>query len=320
MGALRKRLRTVWQRWLQRRIPAAREVQLDQRRIFIFPTLQGFFFIFIAALLFIGGINYENNLLLAFSFMLVSLFLIAILHTFRNLAGLTLVAAASRPGFAGGDGALEVRVIAGRHPHRSVWLGWPHAPLEEITTEAGEEASLWLSVRLAHRGRPDPGRLRVETRYPLGLLRSWSLVDLDHRALAWPKPLPGGECPASGGTEEAGAGVHDAGSEEFEGLRSYVAGDSLRLVDWKSYARGRGLNTKQFSDPQEGRLWLEWDRLAGLDPESRYSRLCHWVLTLDSRGERYGLRLPDGQLEPGAGALQRQQALDLLALSGPGGH
>src|SRR5690606_11869525 len=111
-------------------------------------------------------------------------------------------------GFVGEQGALEVRVSGGRHPHRSIWLGWPGAPMEEVSIEAGAEASLWLSVRLAHRGRPHPGRLRVETRYPLGLLRSWSLVDLDHRPLAWPKPLPGGDCPASGGDEYDGEGRH----------------------------------------------------------------------------------------------------------------
>jgi uncharacterized protein (DUF58 family) len=138
-----------------------------------------------------------------------------------------------------------------------------------VSVGANEQQSLWLSVALKHRGRQSPGRLRLETRYPLGLLRSWSLIDLDHLCLAWPKPLPGGECPASGGDDDAGLQHQRSGSEEFEGLRSYVPGDSLRLVDWKSYARGRGLNTKQFSDPAEGRLWLEWERLAGLDPESR---------------------------------------------------
>ena len=312
-------VKQLWQRWLQRRIPPSRKVTLDQRRIFIFPTGYGFLFLLIAALLFIGGINYENNLLLGFSFLLVGLFLIAILHTFRNLAGVTLVAGGMRAGCAGACGALEVRLQGGTHAHRSLWLRWPGAVAEEVSVEAGEQQALWLSVGLSQRGRQHPGRLRLETRYPLGLLRSWSLIDLDHPCLAWPKPLPGGECPASGGEDDSGQQQQRGGSEEFEGLRSYVAGDSLRMVDWKSYARGRGLNTKQFSDPAEGRLWLEWQRLVGLDPESRYSRLCYWVLKLDRAGERYGLILPDGVLEPDSGPLQREQALDMLALSGSGG-
>jgi hypothetical protein len=121
-------VKQLWQRWLQRRIPPSRKVTLDQRRIFIFPTGYGFLFLLIAALLFIGGINYENNLLLGFSFLLVALFLIAILHTFRNLAGVTLIAGGMRPGFAGARGSLEVRLQGGNHAHRSLWLRWPGAP------------------------------------------------------------------------------------------------------------------------------------------------------------------------------------------------
>jgi uncharacterized protein (DUF58 family) len=318
MGRLRRRVRQGWQRWLQRRIPPSRQVRLDQRRIFIFPTGYGLLFLVIAGLLFIGGINYENNLLMGFSFLLASIFVVAILHTYRNLAGVTLTASGMRAGFAGARGALEVRVLGGRQPHRSLWLHWPDMPAEEITVEAGQERQVWLSVKLRHRGLPDPGRLRIESRYPVGLLRTWSLVDLDHRCMAWPKPLPGGECPASGGSDDSGRAHVDKGSEEFEGLRSYISGDSLRLVDWKSYARGRGLNTKQFSDPAEGRLWLEWQRLEGLDPESRLSRLCYWALQLDQSGSPYGLILPDGETSPGTGALHREQVLQRLALFGVG--
>jgi uncharacterized protein (DUF58 family) len=318
MKRLRRTFSALYHRWLQRRIPPAREVVLDQRRIFIVPTGYGFLFLTIAALLFIGGINYENNLLMAFSFLLVSIFLMSILHTFRNLAGVTLVAGGMRPGFAGARGALEVRISSHGRAHRSLWLNWPGAPAEEVSVEADQEQSLWLSVALRRRGLQHPGRLRIESRYPVGLLRTWSLVDLDHLCLAWPKPLPGGECPARGGDDDSGKQQHEIGSEDFEGLRNYIVGDSLKLVDWKSYARGRGLNTKLFTDPAEGRLWLEWDLLAGLDPESRYSRLCYWVLQMEHQALRYGLKLPDGELPPALGALHREQALEMLALSGGG--
>ena len=82
--------RRLYERWLARRLPAASQIVLDQKRIFIFPTGYGFFYLLVAALLFIGGINYENNLILALSFLMASLFLVAILHTFRNLSALGL--------------------------------------------------------------------------------------------------------------------------------------------------------------------------------------------------------------------------------------
>lgn len=306
-----------YRRWLRRRIPAATTVTLNQRRIFILPTGYGMLFLLIAATLFVGGINYENNLLLTFSFFLISLFNVAILHTFRNLSGVTLSAGGMRAGFAGRHGALEVLLSAGaRRAHTSLWLQWPGSPAREMSVKAGEEQRTWLDIELPHRGRVFAERLRIESRYPLGLLRAWSLVDLDHWCLAWPRPIESSECPASGGDDDEGLHNSLAGNDDFDGLRGYIPGDSLRAINWKSLAAERGLQTKVFTDPAEGRRWLEWDRLAGMEPETRLSNLCWWVLALDETNQPYGLRLPEEEIAPAIGLDHRQQTLRLLALFG----
>lgn len=312
-------LRHWYSRWLDRRIPPAREVVLNQKRIFILPTGYGLFFVAIAGALFIGGINYENNLIIGLAFLMASLFVIAILHTYRNLAGLGLAAGASESGFAGAEGALEVLIhAADRHAHRSLVLRWPGGRSVQVSVEPGEELSSWLKIPLPRRGRVNPGRLQVETRYPLGLLRAWSLVDLAHHCLAWPRPLPGGECPSGGGNEREGTARLVHGSDDFQGLRGYREGDSPRLIDWKALARTGTLQTKYFADPAQGWLWLEWDRLAGQDEETRLSRLCWWVLEMERLNRLYGLRLPNAELPPAQGTEQRRLALDMLA--GFGAH
>lgn len=307
-------VRQWYRQWLDRRIPPARQVVLNQRRIFILPTGYGLFFILVAISLFVGGINYENNLILGLAFLMVSLFVIAILHTYRNLAGLGLAAGASESGFAGAEGALEVLLhAADRHAHRSLRLRWPGGRPADLSVELGQEQSLWLKLPLPRRGRVKPGRLRVETRYPLGLLRAWSLVDLAHECLAWPRPLPGGDCPSGGGSERQGQVRLSHGSDDFQGLRGYREGDSPRLIDWKAYARSGSLQTKYFADPAQGWLWLEWQRLPGQDAETRLSRLAWWVLEMERLNRLYGLRLPDAELVPGQGPEQRRRALDRLA-------
>ncbi|ASK33990.1 DUF58 domain-containing protein [Alcanivorax sp. N3-2A] len=307
----------AWQRWLERRLPRAAQVRLDQRRIFIFPSGYGFLYVLVAVLLFIGGINYENNLILGLCFVMLSLFVVTILHTYRNLSGLSLRAGASRSGFAGGQGALQVVLIAQRRAHRSLWLSWLDQPPQEISIEPGEESALWFNLPLPRRGRVTPPRLRVQSRYPLGLLRSWSLVALDQACLAWPRPQSTAQCPADGGDghrEVARAG--QIGSEEFQGLRAYAPGDSLRQVDWKGYARGRGLHVKLFQEPANGRLWLRYQRLEGQGMEARLSVLCYWVLRLTRENRPFALELPDATLAPGQGDEHRQRALDLLARHG----
>src|SRR5690606_27895397 len=142
----------------------------------------------VALLLFLGGVNYENNLILALCFLMVSLFVMGILHTFRNLSALTLRAGAARNGFVGGHGGLAVVLVSRGQPHRSVWLSWPGQDAQEVSLEPGEEKAVWLNLALPRRGPVRPQRLRVESRYPLGLLRAWSLVALEHHCLAWPRP------------------------------------------------------------------------------------------------------------------------------------
>ena len=305
-----------WQHWLQHRIPRARQVTLNQRRIFILPTGYGLLFLAVAMALFVGGINYENNMLLALSFMLASIFMVAILHTYANLAGVTLVAGGARSGFVGAEGALEVRVLAGRKGHQALWLSIAAGQRQLASVPAGQEQTLWLDLPLLRRGHNRPGRILIISRYPLGLFRCWSLVDLDHACLAWPRPLPGGECPTRGGEAQSGQRARNQGNTDFSGLRAYASGDSLKRVDWKSYARNDTLNTKLFHDPAEGRLWLDFQLLTGHDAETRYSKLCYWVLEMDHHDQHYGLLLPDAELAPGSGPQQREGALNMLALSG----
>ena len=44
-GALQPRLQPLWRNWISRRLPAARHIILNQRSIFIFPTVAGFGFL-----------------------------------------------------------------------------------------------------------------------------------------------------------------------------------------------------------------------------------------------------------------------------------
>ena len=157
----------------------------------------------------------------------------------------------------------------------------------------------------------------MESRYPLGLLRSWSLVSLDQVCLAWPRPQESHDCPADGGDRERQvASSGQSGSEEFQGLRGYVPGDSMGQVDWKGYARGRGLNVKLFEEPASGRLWLRYDRLEGVPVERRLSILCFWVQRLNRENRPFALALPGAELPPGQGEEQRLRALNLLARHG----
>jgi uncharacterized protein (DUF58 family) len=308
-----------WQRWLQRRIPPATSVLLTQRRIFIIPTRIGLAFSLALLLMLMAGINYQNSPAYGLTFLLAAVFVVAILHTYRNLAGLTLHAAGGRPVFVGEQATLRIRLTSNGRAHQSIALGWPPEELQRFDVPANGLAECELNVAARRRGWLRPGRLRVESRFPLGILVAWSLVDLDQAVLVYPRPLEG-ELPVAAGTrdddeEDQGARVLGQGADDYQGLKTYQPGDSKRRLHWKAYSRGHGLLVKDFAALAGRDLWLDFGELQG-DSEMRLSLLCHWVLNLSERHQPFALRLPGAVLGPDSGETHREACLRALALYG----
>lgn len=306
-----------WRAWLDRRVPPRRVVRLDQRNIFIFPPRAGLAFLLLVVVLILAAINYQNSLIFGLAFLLASLFAVTIGHTFRNLAGLEIEGAGVDPVFCGEHALFRIRIARrGSRHHHAVRIGWPGEAPQVLDLDDETELRVRVPAAADRRGWLDPGRLRVETGWPLGILRAWTWIDLDQRALVYPRPLAGAP-PEQGAT---GSGDSDlvlrGGSDDFLGLREYRPGDPLKHIAWKSWARDGELMVKEFGGHADRRILLDWDALAGVDTETRLSMLCGWVLELEAAGDAWGLRLPDAELEPGRGDGHRDVALRMLATFG----
>ena len=125
-AALSGGLQGRWRRWLNRRIPRASTVTLDQRRIFIFPSATGFFFFLCLLVMLIAAINYQNNMSYALTFLLANLFVVAVLHSYANLSGLTLTALGADDAFPHQRTAFRLRLrCSNRRGHHALRIGWP---------------------------------------------------------------------------------------------------------------------------------------------------------------------------------------------------
>lgn len=307
-----------WQAWLDRRIPPAAQVTLSHRSIFILPTRSALTFGLLLLLLLITAINYQNSLIYALTFWLFSVGLAAMLFTFRNLSGLTLIAGHAAPCFAGERLQLPLWLQADRRGHQAVLLGFPDQPAQQASVAAGERQALHLSLPARQRGPLQTGRLRLDSRYPLGLFNTWSWVRLEFRGLVYPRPetVPFVFLAGDGGEQLSGAPSAQSGEQDFQGLRPYRQGDSMRRIAWKQLARGKGLVSKDFDHDEGATCWLDWAALAGVPTETRLSRLCGWVLQAHQQGWRYGLRLPGEEFSPDNSEGHRDRCLRALALYG----
>ena len=310
-------LKPRWQRWLAGRIPAAASVRLTQRRIFIVPTRVGAAFALALLLMLLAAINYQNSLAYGLTFLLGAVFVVAILHTYRNLGGLILKAGGAQPVFLGEQGRFRVRLESSARAHQAIALGWPPAQLQTLDVPVQGLGECELSLPTLRRGWLRPDRLRVESRFPLGILVAWSWVDLDQALLVYPRPLPG-ELPLAAGRDdplEQGVQARGRGVDDFQGLKSYQPGDSKRRLHWKAYSRGQGLLVKDFAALSGRDPCLDFQALAG-DAETRLSLLCHWVLQLSERQQPFALSLPGQLLAADSGERHREACLRALALYG----
>lgn len=313
---LARPLRQRWQRWLRRRLPSAPEVILTQRRLFIFPSAAGLVFLLMLLVMLVAAINYQNNMAYALTFLLGCVFVVAVHHTFANLHRLRLRAVGLDSVFPGQQASFAIRMTApGKRRYQGLRLGWESADtLVDIGPGASITVSLYHSV--TRRGWYRPGKFLLESRYPLGLLRCWTWLDLDFRALVYPQPVDPPVMSRDGGGQSDGLLPVPGSGDDIADFRDYRPGDALRAVNWQAWAKGQPLTTKVYGEPESDDLWLDFSSFSSGTTEQRLSWLCALVLAADASGDAWGLRLPGCEIAPARGEGHRDASLQALALHG----
>lgn len=299
-----------------RRILAGTDIAIGHRQLYMLPTRMGLVFSFLLLTLLLGAINYENGLSYALTFFLGAIAIVSMLYTHYNLLGVHVLTGSADAVFAGqiarfsiclrnttAKARLQIECVHNGQVFAVVNLG-PH-----------DQKYVVLELPATRRGRMPIDFFALQTRFPLGLLYTWSrLIRLEQSCLIYPHPAPSESLPlATVGEDlkEQGAGAR---GDDFVGLRQFRSGDSLKHVHWKALARGQGMHTKQFGGGSGEDLWLDWSMTSEKNVEARLSRLCRWLIDAEEFGLSYGLRLPDLEIKPGSGAIHQGACLQALAL------
>jgi len=305
-------------RWLSRRGDAL-PLTLNRRRIFIVPTGSGLLFALVLCVMLLGAINYNLSLGHALVFLLAGLGVVAMLHTYRNLAALGLAPARCEAVFAGHNAAFEIVVDnPSAYPRRALDLSFGKNAGVRVDLPAGGKTRVAIPCPAPLRGRLDPGHMTLSTRYPLGFFRAWSRVHPRLSAVVYAQPITT-PLPLLSAAGQPGQRHGETGHEDFTGLRLRQPNDSPRHIAWKALARDadkRPLLIKQFAGGGAGELWLDWALLGGGGVETRLSLLTGWVIAAEQAQMPYGLRLPGFEIAPDQGESHRAACLETLALYG----
>ncbi|MDL2356631.1 MAG: DUF58 domain-containing protein [Pseudomonadota bacterium] len=312
-------------RWLFRqRESEPGEVFLHRRRVFILPTKAGLGFGALLLVLLVGATNYNLGLGYALVFLLAACAVVDMYLTYRNLGQLHLRPGRAASVFAGEEARFELQLNNRTGLDRyAIGVDFTSAawPRYMADAPARGSAALVLTTATAQRGWLRAPRVRLVTRFPLGLFRAWSYWQPDLRALVYPFPeAVAPPLPMAGQARAHGRG--SAGDDDFAGIRSYQSGDPMRSLAWRQIARldpayGGQLVTKHFEGGGADRLVLDFDALPSALPlELRLSRMTRWVLDAEQRALPYAVRIGAHAFPTGLGAAHQAACLGALALHG----
>lgn len=316
----RSQLLQFWRYFLDRAPPESGPVFLSQRRVYVLPTRHGCTFGVALVLMLLGSINYGLSLGYILTFLLAGMAVVSILHTYRNLAHLTLRAGRVEPAFAGGNVVFRLHVENAATFDRIGIAAHCRQSSATANVRARNGAELALALPAPRRGAYRLPRVTIETRYPVGLVRAWGYFQPQGPAIVYPRPLDT-PLPALDAVPERGdAADAGTGTDDYAGLRPYQPSDSPRHIAWKAVARSDQILTKVFVGRGASELWLDWHQFPpATGDEERLSRLAAQVLRAEDGSLVYGLRLPGRSIEPASGDAHRDACLEALARFGTDG-
>lgn len=309
---MRYAVKDKFRAWLFRPRVEHGPILLTQRRIFILPTKQGLTLCILLILMLLGDINYNLSLGYILTFLLAMMAVMSMLHAFRNLVNLKIRPGRIEPVFKG-ETAHFLLYFSTDTPRYQLNLRHNNGNEVCFNLPAGTDNEITFPLASTQRGWLKIDRLTLYTEFPLGLFHAWSYVHFDTHCLVYPKPLA--IAPLPSGNLPDGEGKNSiTGDEDFTGLRNYIAGDALPRIAWKTYARGHPLQVKQFATQSGEEILLELSCTPEHDLEEKLAHLTRWVLDAETQGLRYGLKLPDGEINTGNGTTHRNECLRKIAL------
>ncbi|MEE9355257.1 MAG: DUF58 domain-containing protein [Methylococcaceae bacterium] len=302
-------------RFLRGERPTNDPVTLTHRRIFILPSHRGLGFVILLLLLLLVAFVYNNNLAYILTFLLASIFFISILHSYQSIAGIVVSTGKSEPVFAEQAACFELILT---NPTRTAKINLSvsakNCRPQTVSLEAEADARITLLCPTQHRGWFNIDSVTVYSYFPLGLFRAWSPLRTNQRVLIYPKPANTRLAFPESEAASSGEALAVRGQDEFSGIKSYQAGDPIKHIHWKAYAKGIGLYSKAFGGEEAGEIWFDFQLTPGRSVEDRLSQLCRWILDTNKTNIVFGLRLSGTHIQPAFGEVHQQQCLEALAL------
>ncbi len=294
------------------------------RNIYIYPSKAGWLFLMASAVMWIFGINYDNNLVLLVAMFGVSCMISSVFYSYANIRGLSFFPIVNDREIWAGEGVpISLRISKDNSMRIVHGIRISAAILEDgIPQDYQINSIATILCRDNGRGVFTFPRFKIYSDFPLGLIRSSFYVESKASVLVYPRPISCEFLPQKDlreiyntkDTETETKYSVRSGMDEISGLKKYRAGDPVNLVDWKQLARGRGLMVREFSSDKSTSVCLTKESIKSTNYEEQISMLAYAAKELSQRGVRFGISFYGCDISPMIGEEHCKSLLKELAL------
>ncbi|OTG84059.1 DUF58 domain-containing protein [Acinetobacter sp. ANC 4648] len=292
--------------WLSQRFQYQAPKTLKQNDVLVFIYQQGFLYLILILITFIAGVNYANNLILGFCFLISAILCISFYLTFKQLHALNIEIISPEVGRV--NEVFSVKFILKQPTKMPKYLYFKYADQFQQVLFDELQQSIELHLIAEQRGLYQFPQIQMYSTYPLGLVRAWTYFYIQKEVWIAPQPK------ALNQNFYASASLGQPDLDEFHELRNFKVGDSLQAVSWKQVARGQGMYIKQFEDQSDAQtLYIEYAQMPSSDHEEKLSLIMGLVDQCEQHKIPYSIRLPQIEIVQGCGEQQYLQVQQQLA-------
>ncbi len=285
------------------------------------PTGFGFAFGGISFVLLVMAIGYGNNLLYFFVFLLISMALVGMWLTNKNVDSFQINDILASNIFAQQENQLEVQ-MQNINLNSFVWDIKINVFDKKKETEFSivDEVQIfnkaYLTWKPVQRGLQNSPRLMIESRFPFGMFRAWKYFDKKRQLIVYPerkgkKTIPLGEGNPSDNDLHSHANMYGL----FRDFREFQKTDTPSRIDWKRSLKHQKHFVKNFEASKEKKVLIDWDLTNNLSNfEDRVSQLALWVDLCHKNNEFYSLKIKNDQSEYSNRPIHYKTCMEKLAL------
>ena len=284
-------------------------------RTYIVPTKFGFVFALICFVLFLMSFIYGNNVTYLLTFIMISQAVISMGITNRNTDKVGPTKPSIRDFFAHETGEAVIQ-IENNNPIDlfEIKISFLNNSSQVEKIEAQSTATTRIAIQNPQRGQHVAQKIKIESTFPYGLLRSWKNNRIEAKYFVYPSPQGNPTFPSAGAASDEGEITSIQNQGEFIQHRVYQNSDSFRRIDWRAYARSQKWLVQQKEEQNDGSLLfdIKWT-LHIPDFEKRLQQLSLWIQLAEQKNRPYQLILGTWQSEVSLGLEHKTHCLRKLA-------